>query len=40
MLDRLSVGVAQFDGQRRLTFANQPFRRLLGVRPGAGAIGT
>lgn len=40
MLDRLSVGVAQFDGQRRLTFANQPFRRLLGVRPGAGALGT
>jgi len=39
MLDRLSVGVAQFDGQRRLTFANQPFRRLLGIRPGAGAIG-
>ena len=40
MLDRLSVGVAQFDGERKLTFANQPFRRLLGVRPGAGAIGT
>ena len=39
MLDRLSVGVALFDGQRRLTFANQPFRRLLGIRPGAGAIG-
>jgi len=40
MLDRLSVGVAQFDAARRMTFANQPFRRLLGVRPGAGAIGT
>ncbi|WP_370176908.1 PAS-domain containing protein [Alteriqipengyuania sp.] len=40
MLDRLSVGVAQFDGQRRLTFANQPFRRLFAVRPGAGALGT
>ncbi len=40
MLDRISVGVAQFDGQRRLTFANQPFRRLLSMRPGAGAIGT
>ncbi len=40
MLDRLSAGVAQFDGERKLTFANQPFRRLLGVRPGAGAIGT
>jgi signal transduction histidine kinase len=40
MLDRLSVGVAQFDGQRRLTFANQPFRRLLGVRPGASGLGT
>lgn len=40
MLDRLSVGVAQFDDQRRLTFANQPFRRLLGVRPGASGLGT
>ena len=40
MLDRLSVGVAQFDGQRRLTFANQPFRRLLGIRPGGGALGS
>ncbi|GAB5347779.1 PAS domain-containing sensor histidine kinase [Alteriqipengyuania sp. 357] len=40
MLDRLSVGVGQFDGKGKLTFANQPFRRLLAVRPGAGAIGT
>ena len=40
MLDRLSVGVAQFDGERKLTFANQPFRRLLGMRPGSGPLGT
>lgn len=31
MLDQLSVGVAQFDGEERLTFANRPFRRLFGV---------
>lgn len=29
MLDQLSAGVAQFDGQRRLTFANGPFQRLF-----------
>ncbi len=29
MLDQLSVGVAQFDPQRRLTFANQPFQRIF-----------
>lgn len=34
MMDRLSTGVAQFDSQRRLTFANQPFRRIFGIRLG------
>jgi signal transduction histidine kinase len=36
MLDQLSVGVAQFDAARRLTFANQPFRRVFAL-PAAGA---
>ena len=39
MLDRLSVGVAQFDARRKLVFANQPFRRLFAIRPGSGAQG-
>lgn len=39
ILDRLSVGVAQFDSRRRLTFANQPFRRIFGLAPGSVAIG-
>ncbi|MEO1490015.1 MAG: PAS-domain containing protein, partial [Pseudomonadota bacterium] len=29
MLDQISVGVAQFDPQEQLTFANRPFRRLF-----------
>ena len=29
LLDQLSVGVAQFDAEERLTFANRPFRRLF-----------
>lgn len=29
MLDQLSVGVAQFDADEQLTFANRPFRRLF-----------
>ena len=29
MLDQLSVGVAQFDEDKRLTFANQPFQRIF-----------
>lgn len=29
MLDQLSVGVAQFDELKRLTFSNQPFQRLF-----------
>ncbi|WP_374405827.1 PAS-domain containing protein [Pelagerythrobacter sp.] len=39
ILDQLSVGVAQFDTARRLTFANQPFRRIFGVAPGSVAAG-
>lgn len=34
MLDQLSVGVAQFDPRRRLTFANQPFHRVFALPPG------
>jgi signal transduction histidine kinase len=34
MLDQLSVGVAQFDAQRRIVFANQPFRRIFALAPG------
>jgi signal transduction histidine kinase len=35
MLDQLSVGVAQFDGARQLSFANQPFCRIFAVAPGS-----
>ena len=35
MLDQLSVGVAQFDGRHRLSFANQPFLRIFAVPPTA-----
>lgn len=31
LLDQLSVGVALFDADERLTFANRPFRRLFSV---------
>lgn len=34
MLDQLSIGVAQFDMQRRLRFANQPFHRVFALPPG------
>lgn len=34
MLDQISIGVAQFDGQRRLSFANQPFQRVFNLPPG------
>ncbi|GMM93888.1 PAS-domain containing protein [Qipengyuania sp. MTN3-11] len=34
MLDQLSVGVAQFNASRRLTFANQPFHRVFSLPPG------
>src|SRR5690606_24172289 len=37
MLDMLSIGVAQFDGERRLTFANQPFQPLFAGPPTARA---
>lgn len=33
LLDLLSSGVAQFDDERRLVFANQPFQRLFGLAP-------
>jgi signal transduction histidine kinase len=35
MLDQLSIGVAQFDVERRLTFANQPFQRIFALPPAA-----
>lgn len=31
MLDQLSVGVAQFDADKRLTFVNQPFLRIFAL---------
>jgi len=34
LLDGLSLGVAQFDEERRLTFANDPFRRIFALPPG------
>ena len=39
MLDQLSIGVAQFDGDERLTYTNLPFRRLfeLGADIGDGS---
>jgi signal transduction histidine kinase len=40
MLDQLSVGVAQFDAVRELSFANQPFRRTFGISPGTVSAGT
>src|SRR5690606_35613134 len=33
MLDLLSIGVALFDAERRLTFANQPFQRIFSLPP-------
>lgn len=40
MLDQLSIGVAQFDAERKLTFANQPFRRTFGISPSSVSVGT
>lgn len=40
MLDQLSVGVAQFDAARELTFANQPFRRIFSISPSIVSAGT
>ena len=37
MLDQLSIGVAQFDAQQRMTFANQPFHRVFSLPPGVVA---
>ena len=39
MLDQLSIGVAQFDSQARLVFANQPFHRLFELSPAAVSEG-
>ncbi len=36
MLDQISVGVAQFDPQEQLTFANRPFRRLFALGQDTG----
>lgn len=35
LLDQLSVGVALFDAEERLTFANRPFRRLFSLTEDA-----
>ncbi len=40
MLDQLSVGVGQFDRDRKLVFANQPFRRIFAISPGSVANNT
>ncbi|WP_133365176.1 PAS domain-containing sensor histidine kinase [Qipengyuania sediminis] len=34
MLDQISIGVAQFDVHRRISFANQPFYRVFNLPPG------
>ncbi|WP_432200630.1 PAS-domain containing protein [Erythrobacter sp. W53] len=34
MLDQLSIGVALFNADRRMTFANQPFQRVFALPPG------
>lgn len=34
MLDQLSIGVAQFNPEEKLVFANSPFRRQFGISPG------
>lgn len=39
MLDQLSIGVGQFDEDRKLVFANQPFRRSFALHSGAVAQG-
>ncbi len=33
MLDQLSIGVAQFDPDRQLSFSNQPFQRIFALPP-------
>ncbi|APE28920.1 PAS domain-containing sensor histidine kinase [Aurantiacibacter gangjinensis] len=37
MLDQLSVGVAQFDANKRMIFANQPFQRIFAL-PNAAQV--
>jgi signal transduction histidine kinase len=37
LLDQLSVGVAQFDAERRMTFSNQPFQRIFALPPTSQA---
>lgn len=39
MLDQLSLGVGQFDADRKLAFANQPFRRIFSLNSGVQAQG-
>ena len=39
MLDQLSIGVAQFDAEQDLAFANQPFRRIFELHSGVGTQG-
>ncbi|MEM6475686.1 MAG: PAS-domain containing protein [Pseudomonadota bacterium] len=39
MMDQLSVGVAQFDGEENLVFANRPFRRVFGLSSQAAEQG-
>lgn len=34
MLDQISIGVAQFNAERRIAFANQPFYRVFNLPPG------
>lgn len=34
MLDQISIGVAQFDAERHISFANQPFYRVFNLPPG------
>ena len=34
MLDQISIGVAQFDPERRISFANQPFYRVFNLPTG------
>jgi len=36
MMDKLSISVAQFDGDERMTYANLPFRRLFELGSDAG----
>ena len=39
MLDQLSIGVGQFDPDRKLVFANQPFRRVFALNSGVVSQG-